>query len=482
MVVEIWSDLVVPTKMDRVRIDAIGPTDTRYTSFNLAKEATGDKFTLPLRMMLTPANNQNFSFTVKATGYLGNEQIVEQAARLSFIPGKYRILTLFLGNDCRGKSCDANHTCADGACNRELTVLDTQLPSYNPNLPPTPPWVGTGGAISTSGIVASGGMATGGITAIGGTIATGGMAMGGITAVGGIVVTGGMAKGGITAMAGTIATGGMAMGGMATGGITTTGGTIATGGIATGGITATGGIIATGGMATGGMATGGITATGGTIATGGMATGGIVTGGMVTGGMLATGGSLPSEKTVTFSSGQAQGIMDGFGWVASGAKATLTSPTCSGAAITNNSLCLDILQWSKPNALCITGSIPALPIIPTTADYDENWGISVGVNTGGPTRTLGQVFEAIEVSVSGSPVVDLRIQLRLNGDQTIEYCAPYSGRVVPVTSFNTKCWDNSGKALTAAETTRVVQVTVTVLSNQTPITVTDLCLNSLTFY
>ncbi len=79
----------------------------------------------------------------------------------------------------------------------------------------------------------------------------------------------------------------------------------------------------------------------------------------------------PTGTEVTFSNGKAAGAMTGFGWVALGAQDTVTNPTCQGAAITSATYCLGQVTWNSTNALCVTGSIPA--VAATNPDYTNNW-------------------------------------------------------------------------------------------------------------
>jgi hypothetical protein len=50
-----------------------------------------------------------------------------------------------------------------------------------------------------------------------------------------------------------------------------------------------------------------------------------------------------------------------------------------------------------------------------------------------------------------------------------------------LTSFNTKCWDGSGTAFTAADAPLIDRVGVQVPSTKAAVTVTNLCINSVTF-
>ena len=239
------------------------------------------------------------------------------------------------------------------------------------------------------------------------------------------------------------------------------GGTGGSGGKGAGG----GGGHATGPAGTGGGATGG----GGPTDTGGSASGGAVSGG---------------GNTVTFSAGAAVGPMTGWGWIALGALDTATSPDCGGTPITKAAPCLTSTSWNVTDALCITGTIPALPPAPVLqTDYDANWGLQIGVNANADeTIALGQSFSTIAVTVDGSPATGLRVELHRQGDPAATtYCATNTGAAMNLTSFNTACWDGSGTAFTADDASQIDKVGIQVSSTKAAITVSNLCLKSITF-
>jgi hypothetical protein len=242
------------------------------------------------------------------------------------------------------------------------------------------------------------------------------------------------------------------------------------------------------------------------IGTGGMgAAGGIVTiigaGGTpsytsivrVDGGVGGSGGSTArkldagaaSLHVATFLYGEATGPITGFGWIALGALDRVTDPTCGyyGAPITMTSPCLDTTNWNSPTALCISATIPALPAVPTQGDYDSNWGVQIGVNaTITPGEPIGRAYSTIAMSFSGSPTAGLRVELHRAGDpDATTYCATNTEAAIPLTAFNTACWDNTGIAFTATDAPLIDKVGVQVSSTLAAITVANLCLTSVTF-
>jgi hypothetical protein len=136
IVVAVWSDLAIPSKLNRIRIDVTGPTKSSSNTFLLTAGSEPGKTQLPAQLELVPLGPKEAGFTVKATGLLDQTEIVSQTASVSFVPGQSLLLKLFLYSDCSAKSCTADYTCAAGACTQPIAV--TNLPPYDPKnlLPP----------------------------------------------------------------------------------------------------------------------------------------------------------------------------------------------------------------------------------------------------------------------------------------------------------------------------------------------------------
>ncbi|MGD0838228.1 MAG: hypothetical protein ABSB49_16445 [Polyangia bacterium] len=193
-----------------------------------------------------------------------------------------------------------------------------------------------------------------------------------------------------------------------------------------------------------------------------------------------------TSTTVTFANGLGVGVVSGYGWVAMGTDDTVSSPTCGSGhlPISGASPCENSTIWDEGNALCATGSVPALPTPTTSAVYAAYWGLQIGVNvkpasTSGP---IGVAYRTITVNLTGSPTSGLRIELHRYGDSAgSDYCAslPVPAAPVPLTSFNTSCWDNSGTFLTTADAPNIDQISVQVTSGSSAITVDELCLDSI---
>ena len=175
--------------------------------------------------------------------------------------------------------------------------------------------------------------------------------------------------------------------------------------------------------------------------------------------------------------------MTGYGWVALGKDDTVTDPKCGTSAITSTTQCA-ATTWSTTDSLCMSGSIPALPASPTSADYSNNWGIMLGINATDPEGGgLGQSFSSVTITVTGSPTSGLRAKVHKKGGPSDGYCAPYTSGAIPFTSFTTECWNTTspGTAITAADVPNIDQIGIQVPSSQTAITVSNLCITGITF-
>jgi hypothetical protein len=124
---------------------------------------------------------------------------------------------------------------------------------------------------------------------------------------------------------------------------------------------------------------------------GGGGRGGGYGGGGNAGGSAAVSGGARGAASVTFYDGRASGAMSGYAWVALGAQDSLTSPTCdesasggpSNVSLTSSSPCTGRTNWSSSNKLCVSGTIPVV----VGSNYNDNWGISIGVNSSDPPAT-----------------------------------------------------------------------------------------------
>jgi hypothetical protein len=116
-------------------------------------------------------------------------------------------------------------------------------------------------------------------------------------------------------------------------------------------------------------------------------------------------------------------------------------------------------------ALCVAGSTPATT--PTT-DYSTTWGGGISITLDQDVYTSSATPATHPVAIHGSgvsytfstlPVQVVRLTIDDNGTQ---YCATLTGRtgVALWSSFNTKCWDGTGTALTGAPTATTLNIQV----------------------
>ena len=224
-----------------------------------------------------------------------------------------------------------------------------------------------------------------------------------------------------------------------------------------------------------------------------------------------TGGSSTCSAgadSVCFAAGQASGAMTGYGWIAMGPKDSASSPKCApDAADTTKTQAISApntdpgpcpskgqTMWDTTDSLCISGSIPALPgpSLDTQADYDNNWGVQVGVNASTTEGTeIGTAYSSVAISFNGKPTTGLRAELHIKGDPagtTYCYNGMTSGTDMKMTDFITTCWDGASctsagcKALTADAAKNIDKIGVQVSSvDSVAITVDKLCLTGIQF-
>jgi hypothetical protein len=258
------------------------------------------------------------------------------------------------------------------------------------------------------------------------------------------------------------------------GGTNAIGTTSKSGGSLSGGTVSNGGYVTFGGAPT----FGGTPSKGGAVSVGGSAS---------FGGAVSNGGApttFPSSNIVTFSAGSAEGAMTGPGWVAMGPMDAVKSPSCGGVPITSSAPCMTSTTWNSPNALCVTGYIPALPAFPVQTDYDNNWGIDLCANaTQFPGGTLGAYYGTIAIDLTGTPTTGLRLMVHRKGDlDATWYCAfLMSGTPIRFASLNSACWDGTGMAFASADVPNIDRVGVQMPSAATAITLNNLCMTRIIF-
>jgi hypothetical protein len=192
----------------------------------------------------------------------------------------------------------------------------------------------------------------------------------------------------------------------------------------------------------------------------------------------------------------------GYGWVNLGIKDTLTSPTCDCAPISGqppaafamaptsscptSSIVWEVFNGSFPNALCISGSIPALPAMPVQRDYDENWGIMAGFTF---TASVPAGYKSVSFNANNSdtPIgTPVRGAIHLKGDPDDQvYCSDHLAWMAPFADFHTPCRTSSGgvdRSLQDSDVPKIDRVGILVEPGDSAFTVRNLCLYFVAFY
>lgn len=119
IIVDAFTDYVVPGEMARVEVVVAGPTEEQRHDFLLGASDDNGRSVMPLRFALYPDGALDAPFSITATGFNPTDvRLVQQSAALSFVPRKQHVLELFLARACAGRPCqgaDAT-TCSHGTC------------------------------------------------------------------------------------------------------------------------------------------------------------------------------------------------------------------------------------------------------------------------------------------------------------------------------------------------------------------------------
>jgi hypothetical protein len=127
IMVEVWTDLAIPSALDSIRIDVSGSSPSPSTTFPLTLANGNGTFNHPVVMALASPDNQAVAFQVSVSGLLGNKVVVARAVRSSFDPGRTRVLGIFLDGTCKDVT--------SGPCTQPLDVDVQTLPLYDPTKP-----------------------------------------------------------------------------------------------------------------------------------------------------------------------------------------------------------------------------------------------------------------------------------------------------------------------------------------------------------
>ena len=234
------------------------------------------------------------------------------------------------------------------------------------------------------------------------------------------------------------------------------------------------------------------------------------------------------NDVVTFDHGKAVGPMTGYVFIALGSQDTATDPLCKddpndaiaprlitapnlGECETPNQTCPQTGKtiWKSTDAVCISGTIP---VVLSDADYPggdykKNWGLQIAMNstnppidpnnpTAGPGHTLNATYSTVALAINPDAVTPTNKAIRAiihianQGCGDDPYCAtiPASGTVLNLKDFNTECWGGptcltpACKQLKPEDVPNIDKIGVQISSDKTnQYTVTDFCLNSITF-
>ena len=140
IVLDVDTDLEVPTEIDTVRLtivgatQTVGPKDIDLTS--------GQAPTFPLTLGLVPGGALSpVSITVeglRARGVMTAVSIVAQQVQTEFVEGRSLLLRMLLLSSCTRFVCGGGQTCVDGVC-AEMHRAGSSLPPFTGKLGDRPP-------------------------------------------------------------------------------------------------------------------------------------------------------------------------------------------------------------------------------------------------------------------------------------------------------------------------------------------------------
>jgi hypothetical protein len=132
----------------------------------------------------------------------------------------------------------------------------------------------------------------------------------------------------------------------------------------------------------------------------------------------------------------------------------------------------------SPDSLCVAGTTAAQDP-PTYSVWGAGFGFNLSPDTTTTTTVEVQLAGAgVTVALSSLPTgAEARVQVTVG---TTDYCAKMTtaSQTLKWADFNSKCWDKSGTALTAAPKTAKIQFQA---SSGTAAGTFDFCVTSLSF-
>jgi hypothetical protein len=122
-------------------------------------------------------------------------------------------------------------------------------------------------------------------------------------------------------------------------------------------------------------------------------------------------------------------------------------------------------ELATDGTLCMRGSVMALPPNPTDADYANDWGCEMVFNldqsqgTDTPRNAYTLTGTGVTVNTTAVPsCTTARVVLDQDGAKPT-YCALLTpGVEIPWSKFNTKCWNDSGTALSGPPSSQAIRI------------------------
>jgi hypothetical protein len=280
--------------------------------------------------------------------------------------------------------------------------------------------------------------------------------------IGGMMATGGNASGGLNGIGGLLSTSGGSTT-TASGGSYTTGGASVTGGSSNmGGLGAVGGTIETAGA----LNAGGVAVIGGASTSGGTVDAGEATGTTCNGvSVPGASGTLDVSDGNYVSAGTLQGY--GFSFVCSGSSVPVcVTPSCDSTGC---------VPPFGATALCVGGTIAA----DTTQGSCAGVGFMLSQSDGGTSSTV-PAPTSLTITYDNFGALPVSIGLGSGGTSwCVDTSASVSGQAIPITSFNTTCWNNEGTFLNPGDPIDNIHLTLNADASQSKIF--SVCLTGVLF-
>lgn len=123
------TDLEVPSELNGLRVDLIGPNgEPRQSEGGVASPAD-----LPRTLGIVDRTHSARTVRVTVTGLLHQANVVQRRAVFTFVPHETRILRIDLLRACVGVVCPAEQTCAENGC-RPMEIAPAELAPYDPDV------------------------------------------------------------------------------------------------------------------------------------------------------------------------------------------------------------------------------------------------------------------------------------------------------------------------------------------------------------